>query len=92
MSHSLTERQIVLTLASLSAITPLAIDMYLPAFPAIALHLHTSIPNVEFSLSLYFLSMAIGQLFGGPISDAYGRRPMVAIGLILFGISSFSVC
>ena len=89
MSHSLTERQIVLTLASLSAITPLAIDMYLPAFPAIALHLHTTIPNVEFSLSLYFLSMAIGQLFGGPISDAYGRRPMVAIGLILFGISSF---
>ncbi|MBP1681876.1 MAG: major facilitator superfamily protein, family [Proteobacteria bacterium] len=89
MSHSLTERQIVLTLAALSAVTPLAIDMYLPSFPAIATDLHTSIPNVEFSLSLYFFGMAMGQLFGGPISDAYGRRPMVIIGLIVFGLSSF---
>jgi DHA1 family bicyclomycin/chloramphenicol resistance-like MFS transporter len=70
MSHTLTERQIVLTLAALSAITPLAIDMYLPAFPAIATELHTSIPNIEFSLSIYFFGMAMGQLFGGPISDA----------------------
>lgn len=91
MSKSLTERQIVLTLASLSAITPLAIDMYLPSFPAIATDLQTSIPNVEFSLSLYFFGMAMGQLFGGPISDAYGRRPMVIIGLILFGLSSFLI-
>lgn len=89
MSHTLTERQIVLTLASLSAITPLAIDMYLPSFPAIALDLHTSISNVEFSLSLFFFGMAMGQLFGGPISDAYGRRPMIVIGLIVFGLSSF---
>ncbi|ATB68144.1 major facilitator superfamily protein, DHA family [Sulfurospirillum diekertiae] len=88
MSKALTERQIVLVLASLSAITPLAIDMYLPSFPAIATDLHTSIPNVEFSLSLYFFGMAMGQLLGGPISDAYGRRPMVMIGLIVFGMSS----
>ncbi|WP_263832430.1 multidrug effflux MFS transporter [Sulfurospirillum oryzae] len=89
MSQALTERQIVLTLASLSAITPLAIDMYLPSFPAISTDLQTSIPNVEFSLSLYFFGMAMGQLFGGPISDAYGRRPMVIIGLTVFGLSSF---
>lgn len=89
MSNTLTERQIVLTLAALSAITPLAIDMYLPSFPAIATELHTSIPNVEFSLSIYFFGMAMGQLFGGPISDAYGRRPMVIIGLVVFGLSSF---
>lgn len=88
MPHTLTERQIVLVLASLSAITPLAIDMYLPAFPAMASDFHTSIPNVEFSLSLYFFGMAMGQLLGGPISDAYGRRPLVMIGLIVFGISS----
>lgn len=88
MSHSLSERQIVLTLACLAAITPLAIDMYLPAFPAIAKSLQTSIPNVEISLSLFFFGIAMGQLFGGPISDAYGRRPMVIIGLVLFGLSS----
>lgn len=88
MPHTLTERQIVLTLASLAAITPLSIDMYLPAFPSIAQSLHTSIPNVEISLSLFFFAMAMGQLFGGPISDAYGRRPMIIMGLIVFGISS----
>ena len=88
MSKPLTERQIVLVLGSLSAITPLAIDMYLPSFPAIATDFNTSIPNVEFSLSLYFFGMAMGQLFGGPISDAYGRRPMIVIGLIVFGMSS----
>ena len=87
----LSERQLVLTLASLSAITPLAIDMYLPAFPLIAASLHTSIPNVEFSLSLYFFGMAMGQLFGGPISDAYGRRPMITIGLIVFALSSLAL-
>ena len=87
----LTERQLVLTLASLAAITPLAIDMYLPSIPSIARDLNTTIPNVEFSVSLYFLGMAIGQLFGGPISDAYGRRPMVIIGLLMFGISSIAL-
>ena len=80
MSHTLTERQIVLTLAALSAITPLAIDMYLPAFPAIATELHTSIPNIEFSLSIYFFGMAMGQLFGGPISDCkfHSKFPAVS--------------
>lgn len=91
MLNSLSERQLVLTLASLSAITPLAIDMYLPAFPLIATTLNTSIPHVEFSLSLYFFGMAMGQLFGGPISDAYGRRPMITIGLIVFALSSLAL-
>ncbi len=91
MPHTLSERQLVLTLASLSAITPLAIDMYLPAFPLIATSLQTTIPHVEFSLSLYFFGMAMGQLFGGPISDAYGRRPMIAIGLVLFACSSIAL-
>ncbi len=91
MSHQLTERQIVLTLASLAAITPLAIDMYLPAIPSISQFLNTSIPNVQISLSLYFFGMAIGQLIGGPISDAYGRRPMIVLGLLVFALSSFSL-
>ncbi|NCB55630.1 MAG: multidrug transporter, partial [Epsilonproteobacteria bacterium] len=60
MPHSLSERQLILILASLSAISPLSIDMYLPAFPSIASNLHTSIPNVEFSLSLFFFGIAMG--------------------------------
>ncbi|MDD3343873.1 MAG: multidrug effflux MFS transporter [Sulfurospirillaceae bacterium] len=85
----LSERQIVLTLAALAAITPLAIDMYLPAIPAISHNLNASVAQVQLSVSLYFFGMAIGQLIGGPISDAYGRRPMVILGLSVFAMSSF---
>lgn len=84
----LSERQIVLTLASIAAITPLAIDMYLPAIPLISQNLNTTVPYVQFSVSLYFFGMALGQLIGGPISDAYGRRMMISLGLSVFGISS----
>lgn len=85
----LSERQIVLTLASLAAITPLAIDMYLPAIPTISHALNSSIPHVQLSVSLYFFGLALGQLIGGPISDAYGRRTMIIVGLSIFSISSF---
>lgn len=85
------ERHIVLILASLAAITPLAIDMYLPALPRMAEQFSTPISEVQFSLSLYFFGMALGQLIGGPISDAYGRRPVISIGLLLFGLSSIAL-
>jgi len=85
------ERHIVLILASLAAITPLAIDMYLPALPRIAEQFSTPISEVQFSLSLYFFGMALGQLIGGPISDAYGRRPVISLGLTLFGLSSLAL-
>lgn len=85
------ERRIVLILASLAAITPLAIDMYLPALPRMAEQFSTPISEVQFSLSLYFFGMALGQLIGGPISDAYGRRPIISLGLTLFGLSSLAL-
>lgn len=85
------ERHIVLILASLAAITPLAIDMYLPAFPRMAEQFSAPISEVQFSLSLYFFGMALGQLIGGPISDAYGRRPIITLGLIVFGLSSLAL-
>ncbi len=85
------ERRIVVILASLAAITPLAIDMYLPALTGMAGQFSTPISTVQFSLSLYFFGMALGQLIGGPISDAYGRRPIISIGLIVFALSSFAI-
>lgn len=85
------ERRTVLILASLSAITPFAIDMYLPALTRMAYEFHSPISSLQASLSLYFFGMALGQLIGGPISDAYGRRPIISIGLIIFGISSFAL-
>ncbi|MDR0408627.1 MAG: multidrug effflux MFS transporter [Campylobacteraceae bacterium] len=87
----LTERRLVFTLAALSAITPLAIDMYLPAISSMSESLNVSEPQVAISISIFFLGLAAGQLFGGPISDAYGRRPMVIMGLGLFCLSSIFI-
>ncbi|MDR2635409.1 MAG: multidrug effflux MFS transporter [Campylobacteraceae bacterium] len=85
---SFTEKQLVFILAALSAITPLAIDMYLPAVNTMSQSLNVPEPQVAISISIFFMGLAVGQLIGGPISDAYGRRPIVIAGLGIFCISS----
>ncbi len=71
-------------LAGLSALAPFSIDMYLPAFPAIAEGLHTDIAQVTLSLTSYFIGISIGQLFYGPIIDKFGRKKPLLFGLLLF--------
>lgn len=80
---------IPLMLAFLTAMSPLAIDMYLPAMGVMAGDLHTDIHLIELSISAYLLGFAIGQLTGGPLSDRYGRRPLIIVGLTIFAFSSF---
>lgn len=75
----------------LTALGPLAIDMYLPAFPMIAADLQTSEANVERTLASYLFGMALAQLFYGPISDRFGRKAPLIFGLVLFSVASFIV-
>lgn len=75
----------------LTAIGPLAIDMYLPAFPMMAQELHTSEANVERTLASYLLGMAIAPLFYGPLSDRFGRKIPLIFGLVLFSLASIMV-
>ena len=75
---------IILILGALSTVTPFAIDMYLPAFPQIAIDLETTAPKIAFSLSSYLVGMAIGQIFYGPLLDRFGRKPPLYFGLLLF--------
>src|SRR5687767_12406449 len=67
---------------------PLAIDMYLPALPTIARELHASTASVQVSLAVYFIGIACGQAFYGPLSDRWGRKPALYFGLLLFSTSS----
>jgi DHA1 family bicyclomycin/chloramphenicol resistance-like MFS transporter len=70
---------LVATVVFLTAIAPLATDMYVPAFPRVAAALTASATQVQLTLTTFFVGMALGQLVGGPVSDQRGRRrPLLA--------------
>lgn len=71
-------------MALLTMTGPLSIDMYLPAFPAIADELNATGGAVERTMAIYMIGMAIGQLIYGPLSDRYGRKLPLYIGLVLY--------
>lgn len=77
-----------LVLGLLSAIGPFAIDMYLPALPSIGASLDAPANAVQASLMAFFISLGIGQLLYGPISDMVGRKPPLYFGLLLFAVCS----
>lgn len=71
----------------LTMLGPFSIDMYLPGFGAIAKELQTDMARVGWSLTSFFLGIAIGQLFYGPILDRFGRKKPVIIGLVIYILS-----
>ncbi len=75
-------------LAALSMLGPFSIDAYLPAFPYIQASLQASAIEVQQSLSLYMLSFACMVLWHGAISDAFGRRNVVLVSLVMFAIGT----
>lgn len=78
--------RLLLVLGALSAFGPLAIDFYLPSFPALARDFATDVEHVQQSLAVYFIGLALGQLIYGPLADRFGRR-----GPLLFGVSLFTL-
>ncbi len=79
---------IVLILGVLSAIGPFSIDMYLPGFPDIAKDLHTTVAEVAFSLSSFFIGISVGQFLYGPLLDRFGRKNPLYAGLALYLLAS----
>lgn len=90
-SSQLSLRSLLFLLAGLTALAPLAIDAYLPAIPSMAISFGTSIHHVELSLSLFLAGFAIGQLIGGPLSDHFGRRLTVFVGLSIFAFGTLGI-
>ncbi|MBC3952291.1 MULTISPECIES: multidrug effflux MFS transporter [Pseudomonas] len=80
----------ILILGALSAFGPLAIDFYLPGFPAIALAFGTDEKHVQLTLASYFLGLSIGQLAYGPVADRFGRRIPLLFGVTLFTLASLA--
>ncbi|MVM35053.1 Bcr/CflA family efflux MFS transporter [Spirosoma sp. HMF4905] len=79
---------VILILGLLAAVCPFSIDMYLPGFPAIARDLHTTVDQVAYSLSSFFIGVCLGQLICGPLLDRFGRKTPLMIGLGLYILAS----
>jgi DHA1 family bicyclomycin/chloramphenicol resistance-like MFS transporter len=75
-------------LGGLVAIPPLSTDIGLPAYSATAAALRTTEPTVALTLSFFMLGFAVGPLFYGPISERFGRRPVLLAGLGLYLVTS----
>ena len=76
-------------LSMLAAFGPICTDIYLPAVPEITADLMTNASAMQLTLTASFLGLALGQLFIGPLSDAYGRKKLLYGSLVVFIISSF---
>lgn len=80
--------QLAVILGAITTIGPLSIDMYLPALPRIVTDFGTTAALVQLSLTFFLLGLASGQLLAGPLSDVYGRRRPLIIGMLIYAICS----
>lgn len=78
----------LLLMGALSALGPLAIDFYLPAFPSIVAGLHATQGEVERTLASYLFGLSLAQMAYGPLADRFGRKAPLIGGLAIFTISS----
>jgi DHA1 family bicyclomycin/chloramphenicol resistance-like MFS transporter len=76
--------KLILVLGLLTSVGPFSVDMYLPAFNHIAVDLNTSISNVMYSLSTYFIGISFGQLIYGPLLERFGRKKPIYVGLTIY--------
>ncbi|WP_328321900.1 multidrug effflux MFS transporter [Kribbella sp. NBC_00382] len=81
---------LVATVVFLTAIAPLATDMYVPAFPQVAGDLSSTATQVQLTLTTFFVGMALGQLVGGPVSDQRGRRTPLILALAVMAAASIA--
>ena len=75
-------------LAAMSMLGPFSVDAYLPAFPTIEATLGASLLEVQQTLTVYMLAFAVMSLWHGALSDAFGRRNVVLVGLIVFAVGT----
>ena len=83
-------RWFIVLLGALMMVNSLSIDMILPALPALGESLHARPDEVQLALSLYVIGYAVGQLVVGPLSDRFGRRPVLLVGLSLYTLATLA--
>lgn len=79
---------LVIFMAALSAFGSFVNDMYLPSLPSMTKDFHCSVPSVQLGLTMGMIGLALGQLILGPVSDKYGRKPVLIGSLAVFIIAA----
>lgn len=82
---------LLIFLGALSAFGPFITDLYLPTLPSLAEIFSTTPPMVQLGLTASMLGIAFGQLIFGPLSDKYGRKPLLVVSLLLFSVSTVAI-
>ena len=75
---------VVILLTMLTALGAITTDLYLPALPAIQEYFHTDVSTVQLTLSVYMVVFGLCQIFYGPLSDRFGRKPIILIGTLIY--------
>lgn len=90
-SGSTTIRPSIALLVAMPALSPFALNIFVPSMPGLVEFFNTSPGMVQLTLSLYLVATSLAQLLIGPISDSWGRRPVFLAGMVLFIVASL-VC
>lgn len=90
-SWRLAQTATLLLLAPFNLLAALGMDMYLPVTPSMANVLHADAATVQLTLTVYLVMLAAGQLLFGPLSDRWGRKPVLLAGALLFSVASFAL-
>jgi DHA1 family bicyclomycin/chloramphenicol resistance-like MFS transporter len=75
---------LIVFLVVISAFPPLTTDMYLPALPTLAAEMHATDADANATLIMFFIAFGVSTLVWGPLSDKYGRRPVLIVGFLLY--------
>jgi len=84
----MTNKKLLPLLILMVIFSPLAIDIFLPALPAMAQEFSVPMTQMQWSVSIFILSLGFGQLISGPLADRYGRRPIAIGGIVIYGLAS----
>lgn len=80
----------VALLVALGSFGPLTMSIYTPVMPSVGVAFGAGSDSVKLTLTTYMLGFAVGQLFYGPLSDRYGRRPILIVGVLFFTLTTFA--
>lgn len=81
-------RRLIFLLAALVAFAPLSIDTYLPSLPSIAVDLNASAARVQLTIGVFLAGLCAGMLLYGPLSDRFGRKPLLLSGIVLYLVAT----